>query len=144
VGVAAVGEVGVVREVDGPGDHFAVDEDRFGEHDVGQMGAAALVGVVAAEHIARAHFGARVALHDVRDQVEEAAQVHRDMLSLAQGFSVEVEQRRGAVAAFLDVGGVGGADQRLAHFLDDGGQCAADDLDRDGIDHAAASRTRLR
>ena len=83
MGVAAVGEVGVVGEVDGPGDHFGVDEDRFGEDDVGQVGAAALVGVVAAEHVAGAYLGARVALHDVRDQVEEAAQVHRDMLSLA-------------------------------------------------------------
>ena len=53
VGVAAIDEVGVVRDVDRPGDELAVDEDRLGQHDVRQVRAAALVGVVADEDVAR-------------------------------------------------------------------------------------------
>ena len=132
--VTAVGEVGVVREVHRQGDDGAVDEDRFGQHDVGQVRAAAFIGVVAAEHVAGPHLRDRVALHDVRDQAEEAAEMHRDVLGLAQRVAVDVEQGGGAIAAFLDVGGVGGADQGLAHFLDDGGQGAADQFDGDGVE----------
>ena len=53
VGMAAIDEVGMVREVNGPGDQATVDEDRLGEHDVGQVRAAAGVGVVADEDVAR-------------------------------------------------------------------------------------------
>ena len=53
VGVAAIGEIGVVRDIGRPGDERAVDEDRLGEHDVGQMRAAAGIGVVADEDVAR-------------------------------------------------------------------------------------------
>ena len=53
MGVAAIDEVGMVGEVHRPGDDAAVDEDRLGEHDVGQVRAAALVGVVADEDVAR-------------------------------------------------------------------------------------------
>ena len=51
--MAAIDEVGVVRQVHRPGDDAAVDEDRLGQHDVGQVGAAALIGVVADEDVAR-------------------------------------------------------------------------------------------
>ena len=132
--VAAIGEIRVVRQVDSPERHFAIDEHRFGEHDVGQMRAAALVRVVAAEHVAGLHLLDRMALHDVRDQAQETAEMHRNMLGLAQRVAGEIEQRRRAVAPFLDVRGIGGADQRLAHFLDDRGQRAADHLDGDRID----------
>src|SRR6516225_9395851 len=59
--------------------------------------------------------------------------MHWDVLGLAQGRAARVEQRGRAVAAFFDVGRKAGADQRLAHFLDDRRQCAADDLDGDRI-----------
>src|ERR1700722_10605453 len=110
------------------------------------MRAAALISVVAAEHIAGTHFGDWMALHDVRNQAEETAKVHRNMLGLTQRVARQVEQRGGTIAAFLDVRGVGGAHQRLAHFLDDGGQSAADHLDGDWIDGGishAASNNRL-
>ena len=35
--VAAVGEIRMVREIDGPRDDAAVDEDGLGQHDVGKM-----------------------------------------------------------------------------------------------------------
>ncbi len=62
VGVAAVGEIGVVRGVDSPGDEISLVEDRLGEHDVRQMRAAALIGVVADEDVAGAQRLHRMAL----------------------------------------------------------------------------------
>ena len=50
--MAAIDEVGVVREVGRPGHQRAVDEDRLGEDDVVEMGAAAGIGVVADEDVA--------------------------------------------------------------------------------------------
>ncbi len=134
VGVAAIDEVGMVREVHRPGDQAAVDEDRLGQHDVGQVRAAAFIGVVADEGIARADVLGRVAPHDVRHEVEEAAEMDRDVLGLAERLAGGVEQRRRAVAPLLDVGRMRGADQRLAGFLDDRGEGGADHLDGDGVE----------
>ena len=134
VGVAAIDEVGMVRQVDRPGDQAAIDEDRFGQHDVGQMRAAAFIGVVADEGVARPDVLGRVAPHDVLDEIEEAAEMDRDVLGLAERLAGGVEQRRRAVAPFLDVGGMRGADQRLAGFVDDRGEGRADDLDGDGVE----------
>ena len=39
--VAAIGEIRMVSEINGPGDDAAADEDRLGEHDVGQVRPAA-------------------------------------------------------------------------------------------------------
>ena len=83
VRMAAIGEVGVMRQVDRPGDDASIDEDRFGEHDVGQVGPAALVRIIAAEHVVGTHFLHRVALQYVGDQADEAAEVHRDVFGLA-------------------------------------------------------------
>ena len=134
VGVAAIDEVGMVRQVDRPGDQAAVDEDRLGQHDVGQMRAAALVGVVADEGVARPDVLGRVAPHDVLDEVEEAAEMDRDVLGLAERLAGGVEQRRRAVAPLLDVGRMRGADQRLAGLLDDRGHGGADHFDGDGVE----------
>src|SRR3569833_2782362 len=70
--------------------------------------------------------------------------MHWNVLRLAQGLSVQVEQGGGTVAPLLDVGGVGCANQRLAHFLRDRGQRAANNFDGDWIDHAAARNRRMR
>jgi hypothetical protein len=59
----------MVRQVDRPGDQAAVDEDRLGQHDVGQVRAAAFIGVVADEGIAWPDVLGRIAPHDVRHQV---------------------------------------------------------------------------
>src|SRR6185437_14039930 len=100
-------------------------------------------GVVADEGVARADVLGRIAPYDVRHQVEEAAEMDRDVLGLAQRLALRVEQRRRAVAPLLDVGRVRGTDQRLAGLLDDRRHGRADHLDSDGIDAHAASRMRL-
>src|SRR5258707_10117265 len=58
----------------------------------------------------------------------------RDVLGLAERLARRIEQRRRAVAPLLDVGGMRGADQRLAGFVDDRGEGSADDLDGDGVE----------
>jgi len=104
VGMAAIGEIGVVRGIDRPSDDAAVDKYRLAEHDVGQVGAGTGIGVVADEHVARLHRLDRVALQDLRDDPDKAAEMHRDVLGLAQGRAVPIEQRGRTIAAFLDVG----------------------------------------
>src|SRR6185295_13145309 len=80
------------------------------------------------------------------DEVQEAAEVDRDVLGLAQRLAGGIEQCRRAVAPLLDVGRMRGADQRLAGLLDDRGHGGTDDFDGDGVEpgHAEASRMRLR
>ena len=61
-------------------------------------------------------------LQDLRNDPDETAKMHRDVLGLADGRPVPVEQRGRAIAALLNVCREAGADQRLAHLLDDSGQ----------------------
>ena len=98
------------------------------------MRSAALIGVVADENIARLHLRNRMALQDMREDADETAEMHRNVLGLAQRLTTRVEQRGRAIPPLLDVGGIAGAHQRLAHFLGDRGQRAADHLDRNRID----------
>src|SRR5215472_11185435 len=101
---------------------------------LGQVGAAAGISVVADEHVARPHRLGRVALQDLRYDADEAAQMHRDVLGLAKGRAVPIEECGRAVAPLFDVRRETGANQRLAHLLDDRRQGAADYLDRDRVD----------
>src|SRR5437660_12912792 len=66
----------------------------------------------------------------------------RDVLGLAEGAAFGVEQRGRAVAPLLDVGRVGGADQRLAGFLHDRGERCADHLDGDRVERHPLGRDR--
>src|SRR5215469_15534371 len=66
--------------------------------------------------------------------------MHGNMLGLAEGCAVPIEQCGRAVAALLDVCREAGADQRLAHLLDDRRQSAADYLDRDRVDAVGRDR----
>ena len=127
--MAAICEVGMMRCIDRPGDQLAVLENRLRQNDIRQMGAATLIGVVADKHVAgrktiRAHM-----LQNIGNKADKRAEMHRDMFGLAKHCPPGVEQCRRAIAAFLDIGGIAGTNERLSHFLDGGGKCAADDLD---------------
>jgi hypothetical protein len=91
VGVAAIGEIGMVSEIDRPGDDRAVDEDRLGHHNVRQVRSAARIGIVANEHVAGAHVRDRMMIEDMRHDADEAAEMNRDMLRLAEGSALHVE-----------------------------------------------------
>ena len=138
--MAAVGKVRVMREIDGPGDDAAVDENGFGQHDIGKMRAAALIGIVADEDVAGPHGLDRVLLEDLRHDADEAAEMDRNVLGLAKRLALDIEQCGRAVAPLLDVGGIGRADQRLAGFLHDRRQRRTDHLDGDRIERYGRSR----
>ena len=149
--MAAIDEIGVMREVRHPGDQPVVVEDRLEEDDVVEMRAAARIGVVADEDVAGPDRRKIVVLEDVIGDAEQRAEMDRDVLGLGDGASFSIEQGRRAVLPLLDVGRVGGADDGLAHLFDDGGERAADDLDGDRIElrlglvqHGQPSMMRLR
>ena len=56
------------------------------------------------------------------------------MLCLVKCPTSCVEDNGGAVSPFLDVGGVGSADQSFAHFVGDGSDCVAYYLNGDRVD----------
>ncbi len=62
----------------------AVHENRLGQHDVGQMSATASVGIIADEHVTGLHLSHRVQRQDVRHDADEAAEMDRNVLGLAQ------------------------------------------------------------
>src|SRR5258708_4141793 len=101
--MAALGTIGPARGGDPPGDDAAIDEDRLAEHDVGEMRAAAGVSVVADKDITGVHRLDRVPLQNFGNHADEAAEMHWDVLGLAQRRAARVEQRGRAVAALLAV-----------------------------------------
>ena len=96
---------------------------------------AAGVGVVEHEGVVRP--GARQP--DGGDGVRHGSEVNGDVLGLGDQASAGVEERGRAVAALLDVGGEGRADEGGAHLLGDGTKGAADDLE---LDFHVSSRFR--
>ncbi len=69
--------------------------------------------------------------HDGGDGVRHGAEVDGDVLGLGDQAAARVEERGRAVAALLDVGGEGRADEGGAHLLGDGAERAAKYLELD-------------
>ncbi len=111
--------VRVVRDVGHEPEEAPPDEHRRDQVDVGEMRAAARVGIVRDEDVAGRELRGRIPGDDLLDRAEHGAEVHRDVLGLGDDLPALVEDRRGAVPALLDVAGVGGADQRGAHLFRD-------------------------
>jgi hypothetical protein len=63
--------------------------------------------------------GDRMMLEHVGKNADEAAEVHRDVLGLAQRAPLHIEQRGRAVAPLFHIGRERRADQRFAGFFDD-------------------------
>ena len=92
VRVTSVPEVGVVRKRRRPGTELAVDEDRAGQHDVGQVGAATGVGVVADEGVAICDLIERMPGEDGLDDPHQRAKVHgRSALVLGDAVALGIE-----------------------------------------------------
>jgi hypothetical protein len=112
-------DVGVVRSCDGEAELGAGDE-----RDVGEVRASG-ERIVEHEDVG----SLRVVLHDRRDRIRHRAEVDRDVLGLRDHAAALVEERRGAVAPLLDVGGERGADERGAHLLGDGPEGVSENLE---------------
>ena len=78
--------------------------------------------------------GLGLALDHRGDRLGHRAEVDGDVLGLGDHRALGVEQRGRAVAALLDVGGVGAADQHRARLLGDARQRAGEDREGDGIE----------
>jgi hypothetical protein len=106
------------------GSRDRVAQGRAGdERDVGQVRAAG-EGVVEDEDVVRA----RIVLADGGHGVGHRAEVHRDVLRLGDHAPTLVEERGRAVAALLDVGREGGANQHRPHLVGHRPQGRADQL----------------
>ncbi len=145
--MSPVDEIGMMRQVHRPGDQGVIDKDRLGQNDIGQMGAAAAIGVIANKDIAGAQILYVVIGQQHRDEIQETAQMDRDMFGLAQGPALAIKQRGRTIAPFLDIGRIRGAHQRLSGFLDNRRQRRSNDFHGDRIqlggDHGASSKIRL-
>ena len=100
------------------------------------MAAACQIGIVADEGIARLHVIKRVARQDRLDRTDHRTEMDRDMIGLGDQPAGRIEQGGRAVAALLDVGGEGGADQDRAHVLGDGQEAVAEHLHLDRIEES--------
>src|SRR5690606_18106056 len=88
----------------------------------------------------------RVTSSDLVDDSHQGAEMQRRAtFVLREHATLRVEHRRGAVSALLDVRGVCGAHERLAHLLHNGREGRPDHLDQHGIVvHCPTSTTMLR
>ena len=125
-----------MRDVGDEGNDFFAFEHRRNHIDVGQMRAAAVVGVVGDKHIAGQNFAHRKALQNFGHRTDHRAQVYRHALRQRDHFARHVKNRGRTIRALLDVGRKRRAHQRRGHFLGGGEQKARDDFGFDGVDFA--------
>jgi hypothetical protein len=130
--MAALDEVGVMAEVRHEAHPARSEKDRCDQKDVWQVRAAALVGIVADEHVARTNV-VSVALRHGADHPLQRAQMQRDVLSLIEQPAGGVEDRRGAVFPLLDIGRDGRPNQHHRHFVRHRAELVADDLRPDRV-----------
>lgn len=110
----------MVRQVGHPAYQPAAVEHRRDNGNVRQMGTAAVVRVIADEHVALLNIRAVEMLVNLLYNSQQGAKVHGDMFCLRHHVSVRIKHRGGNIAALLDVGGIGTADDRDAGFLCNG------------------------
>ena len=110
-------DVRVVGDAGDEGGDAPLAEHRGDDVEVGQVGAAAVIGVVGDEHVAFGQVLAAEAAQDEVDGADHRAEVDRHVVRLRDHLAARVEDRGRAVLALLDVGRVGGADQHRAHLL---------------------------
>ncbi len=104
------------------------------DRDIGQMAAARQVWIVADEGIARLHVIKGVAREDRLDRTDHRTEMDGDVIGLGNEPAGRIEQGGRTVAALLDVGGEGGADQDRAHVLGNGQEAIAEHLHLDRVE----------
>ena len=122
--------VGVVRAAGGEADRLAAVGEHGGDDgDVREVRAAG-EGVVEDPGVAR-----RLVLVEYgRHGGGHRSQMHRDVLGLHHQLALGVEEGSGGVAALLDVGRVGRADEHHAHLVAGGAQRAEHHLESDRVE----------
>ena len=135
--------VRLVRDRTRKRDDPAGREHRRDEGHVGDVGQAALVGMIGDEDVAVLdRVDAAIELEDAADEmaVDRGVEEHRrrhDQAPLA------VEDHAAEVARLADDGRVAGAVEMVVHFIDQARDLVAQDLDGDGVHAHALARIRL-
>jgi hypothetical protein len=135
--VALVGDAGAEAQVPAGMEH------RREHRHVGRMRAAALVGVVDEEGVARGDV-AGIGLQDRGAAGGEGADVERQHDVLGDHPAGRIEQGAGGVLRFTDDGGEAGAEQRVLHLAHDAAEARADHLQLDGADRLRCCGVRHR
>ncbi len=136
-GVARIGarhlaaEIGLVRGIADIADEAAVDEHRRDDADVGRMVLAGLVGMIDDEGIARRGVGKAAA--DFVDLRGERPDMQRLRNALRHHAALRVEDREGEILAFLDDGGIAGAQHVERQLARDLQGRLVDDFEIDGV-----------
>ena len=107
-------------------------EDRRDQGDVREVGPSS-VGIVEDPQVA----GVLLGVQDRRDRVRHGSEVDGNVLGLHHQLARGVEERRRAVAPFLDVGGIRGAHEHRPHLLAGGSKGADQHLERDRVEPRA-------
>ena len=109
-------------------DHPAVEENRRADGAIIEVRDAGDVGVIGEEHVTRPQRLERESLQDRRHENQRRTEMRRRMGRQGEGVSRHVANRRRAIAAFLDVRRIGGANETRAHFRRRRLESAGDDL----------------
>jgi hypothetical protein len=119
-------------------------EERGDHRHVVQVRAAG-VRVVVQEDVARVDVVAEL-LADRAHRPADGHDVQRVVLALGHGhdLGLAVHEHAGEVLALVEDGRVRGAHEGDAHLAHDRHEGLAQDLERDGVDHAASVRSRIR
>ncbi len=132
--VRRAADVALVRAHDGPEQPLAAIEHRHERRHVRQM-AAAVIGIVHQDHVARLHVAD--AFLDRARRPGQRADMHGDVVGLRDQPRLRVADRQREIAAGVQDLRVGRAQHRFAHLGDDGAEAMLDDGAGDGIDWLA-------
>ena len=138
-GVAGIGarhlaaEVGLVRGVADIADEAIVEEHRRDDGDVGRVVLAGLIGMIDDEGVARRGIGKAAA--DFVHLRGQRADMQRLRNALRHHAALRVEDREGEVLAFLDDGGIAGAQHVERELTRDLQRRLVDDFKIDGVHH---------
>ena len=124
----AAADVGMMRHCRREADHPAVEENRRADGAIIEVRDAGDVGVIGEEHVTRPQRLERESLQDRRHENQRRTEMRRRMGRQGEGVSRHVANRRRAIAAFLDVRRIGGANETRAHFRRRRLESAGDDL----------------
>src|SRR5580704_16028067 len=131
-----------MRNRSGKADQRGAGNDRRNESHVGHMRQAAVIGMIADEHVAVADIAA-VQLENLCHQMP----IHRRMKEHRwrhEQAAVAVEDDAGKVARLADDGRIAGAVEMVVHFLHQAADAIAHDLGGDGVDHVQSTRSKMR
>lgn len=135
-------DIGVMGNVGDIGDDLTAMEYRRQDVDVGQVGAAPIIGVVGDEHISWVDVLLGETILDRRHRTDHRAEVDRYAMGLCDDLAFTVKDRRRAVPTLLDIGRERHTHQGHSHLLGGCQEMTGDDLGGDWINrvlHGTAS-----